>query len=421
MRYILIVLAHLAVPGGLWLTYGIADPLLLSRQMLAHGDLRDALRQLQAVVKRAPNGIEAHFRLGALLLQLGEPIAAEKHLRFARENGWEPREVYPRLAQAYLQLGRYRDVLREFVIETMPPGQQVVMLSLRAMAQLRLGDADAAVASALEAERMAPDGLPPKLALAHIALARNDPAYAEVKVDQALALNALAPEAMLLKGQLLNRKDDRGGALAVFEDAIRMNPNLLAVRLEHANTLMAAGRGSEARVDVDFVLKAEPGSPVGNYLDAVLCVRAADYLGADLALTRIRQEVPQFPLGLYYLALVKYHLGQGEQAVQAAGRHLLAHPDDPQAVKLYARVELTVHRPAGAITRLVAAVNAGRGDGEMLDLLGRAYMQSREPVKAIQSFERAAMLVGDDDPALRRVDILRRLESIRFTTVDARP
>jgi predicted Zn-dependent protease len=189
----------------------------------------------------------------------------------------------------------------------------------------------------------------------------------------------------------------------------------LPVRLERANSLIALDRNAEAREDVDFVLKAEPLSVVGNYLETVLQVRAGDFMLADLALSRIYRHLDQFPLGWYYFSVVKYNIGQAEQAAVTARYFLAANPDDPQAIKLYARVELAGRRPDGVVKLLARAADAGLADAEMFDLLGRAHALTRAPVRAIENFQRAAALTED------KADIMQRIQSIRFSTVDAGP
>ncbi len=412
-KLVLIVLAHLAVAGGVWWTCDSEDPYARAHRMVAHGDLREALKELQATVKARPQSIEAHYRLGQLLLQLGEAVAAEKQLHYALDNGWNPEQAIPRLAQAYMAQGRHRDMLRDFQPAAMAPRLKGTILSMRALAQIAVGDVEAAQSSALEAERLLPEALDPKLALAHVALAKNDAEWAEAKAGQALAINPAAPEALLMKGQLLTRRGAREAALDVLDDAIRLNPNILLVRLERANSLIGLGRDEAAREDVDFVLKAEPLSVLGNYLETVLQARAGDFLLADLALGRIHRQLDQFPLGWFYFAVVKYNIGQGEQAAIAARRHLAANPDDPQAIKLFAQVELAGRRPAAVVECLSAAARQGLADGEMFDLLGRAQLLAGAPMPAIDSFQRAAALTRDN------ADIVRRLESVRVSTVDA--
>ena len=56
---------------------------------------RTAQIALRAMLRDRPQGAEAHFRLGVVQLQFGDPVAAEKELKLAQAGGWNPRVVMP--------------------------------------------------------------------------------------------------------------------------------------------------------------------------------------------------------------------------------------------------------------------------------------------------------------------------------------
>ena len=70
----------------------------------------------------------------------------------------------------------------------------------------------------------------------------------------------------------------------------------------------------------------------------------------------------RFPRGYYFQAIIKFNLGQAEQAVEAAGKYMARNPGDPDGVKLMSRIDLAVQRPDHAIQILDAAAVAGLGD-----------------------------------------------------------
>ena len=149
------------------------------------------------------------------------------------------------------------------------------------------------------------------------------------------------------------------------------------------------------------------------YLQGALLTKTEDYAGADAALTKIGDLLARFPRGYYFQAVDKYNLGQGEQATDAATRFLARNPADPDAIKLFAKIELAARRSTRAIEVLGKAVDSGQADWEMLDLLGRAYVLAGKPDQAMQSLQRAAALAPDN------ADILMRLASIRMAMGDA--
>jgi cellulose synthase operon protein C len=418
MKKLLLILLPLLVigmlGGAVWWKYGRArNPLAAAQQMIDRGDLRGAQLELRNAVRLDPQNSSAHYRLGVVQLRLGDPVAAEKELKTARDQGFDTRATNLPMAQAYMQQSKFKEMLRDFPVQGLPPDQAAPILVLRSLAQLSLDDQTAATASAAEAERLMPQFPDAAIASARAAIARRDFPGAEQKTDRALQINPRSTDAMVLKGQLLNVKGDRTRALESFDAALALNPNLVAARLERANILVITGQDARAREDVQAVLAIEPRSAMATYLQGVLQVKAEDYAGADASLTKLGPTLTRFPRGLLYQAIAKYNLGQAEQASEAATKFLARNPDDPDAVKLFARVELAGRRTAKAIEVLSKAASSGNADADTLDLLGRAYALAGKPEQAVQSMERAVALAPGN------ADILTRLASIRMNTGDS--
>ncbi len=408
------VLIFAGIVGGVWWRYGRQrDSYAVAQQLMDKGDLKGAQLELRNAVRTNPQNTAAHYRLGQVQLRMGDPVAAEKELKTARDMGFDARTLSPLLAQAYMAQGHYRELLRDFPSQGLPPDQASPLLVLRSLAQLSINEPDAALASATEAERLTPQSVDPEITLARVGVARQDLTFAEQKVDRALQINPRAVDALLLRGQLQNLKGDRVRALEAFDSALALAPNNLSARLERANVLLIAGQDVRAREDIDLALKLEPRSAMGIYLQGALLTKDKDYAGADAALTKIATLLGRFPRAYYFLAIAKYNLGQAEQASDAATKFLARNPTDPDAIKLFARIELAARRTPAAINVLSKAVGGGNSDGEMLDLLGRAYALAGKPEQAVQSMERAAALSPDN------ADILSRLASMRLGIGDA--
>ncbi len=405
----------LSVAGaGLWLKYGRArDPFAHAQELMDKGDLRGAQLELRNSIRSNANNAGAHFRLGTVDLRLGDFVAAEKELKTAREQGYEARLVNPPLAQAYIAQGRYRELLRDFPVQGLPPEQAAVLLTQRALAQLSLGDTQSALASASETERLVPNSADAPMATARILVARNDFDAAQVKVERALQINPRSAEAMIMRGQLSNVKGDRVRAVADFDAALALNPRNLTARLERANLLLMDGKDARAKDDVNAALEIEPRSSMAIYLRAVIEVKTEDYAGADADLNKISGILTRFPRGFFFYAIAKYNLGQAEQASDAANKFLAKNPRDPDAIKLFCRIELAARRPGAVIKLLQEAQKAGSIDSDILELLGRAYTLSGRPQLGLETMERAAALSPDN------ADILARLAALRLSLGDA--
>ena len=400
--------------GALWWKYGRQrDPLSRAQELIDKGDLRGAALELRTSLRENPNNAGAHYRMGIVAQRLGDAVAAEKEFKIARERGFETRLINQPLAQAYMSQGRFRELLRDFPTQGLPADQAAPLLTMRAMAQLSLGDAKAALATANDAERQQPQSVEAALASARILITTKDIPGAESKIERALQLNPRSPEALIMKGQLQNLRGDRLRATETFDSVLAFNPRNLTARLERANLLIMDGKDARAKDDIEEALRIEPRSSMAIFLRAVLSVKAENYTAADSDLTKIANFIGRFPRGLFFYAITKYNIGQAEQASDAANKFLAKNQTDPDAIKLYCRIELAGRRTAGVITLLTRAQQAGLADADMLDLLATAFAMAGKLDLALSNLERASAL------APQNAGILTRLAALRLNMGDA--
>ncbi|MDR3415868.1 MAG: tetratricopeptide repeat protein, partial [Nevskia sp.] len=405
-KYLLVVLAILLVGGiaggGAWYWRQSHDYLSLARAAMARGDMHSAQIELRAMLRSRPQSAEAHFRLGAVQLQFGDPVAAEREFKLAQAGGWNNQVVMPLLARAYLAQGRFKEV-KDLAVEGLPPTEASSLLVTRALAELGLKELPQAQAAIDEAERLEPKSAEASLAAARVALASNDSAAAEAKINHALELNPRSADALLLKGQLLHSRGDYQAAAAAFGQAIAISPGAVNLHLERANTLIALNQFQKAREDVDAVLKIDARNPLANYFLTVLLARAGDWPGADAALQNISPVISRFPRGEYFQALVKINLGQTAQATDAATKYVARTPTDIAGYKLLAGIYARAHQPQQMIPVLTKAMDAGLVDVELLELLSNAYIQTGQTALALQTLDKAARLASDNSDVLERI------------------
>jgi tetratricopeptide (TPR) repeat protein len=245
------------------------------------------------------------------------------------------------------------------------------------MAERGLKEIPQAQATIAEAERLEPNAAEAPLTAARVALASNDLATAEQKINRALEINPRSSDALLLKGQLLHSRGNYEAAVAAFSAALAITPDIINLHLERANTLIALNQFQKAREDVDVVLKTDARNPLANYFLTVLLARAGDWQGANVALQNISTVISRFPRGEYFQALVKINLDQTAQATDAAAKYVARMPTDISGYKLLAGIYARAHQPQLMIPVLTKAVDAGLVDVELLELLSNAYIQTR--------------------------------------------
>jgi cellulose synthase operon protein C len=398
---------------AVWPIAAHADYMSNARAAMKKGDLKSAQIDLRNAVRGDPQNAEAHFWLGRVALELGDPVAAEREAQAARERGFDANQALPLYAQALLAQNKFQQVLENLKPDGKDPKLDASILVFRGYAEVGLRRPEDAQKSFAAAEEAAPNAVEPLLADARLAVARADLAGAQTKIDRALAAQPKSQEALLAKSQLLRLKNDPQGALSVLDELITDQPSVIQARLDRASLELALNKNDAAKADIDVVLKATPGNVQAIYLTAVLEAQARNYKAADTSLERIASYVGRIQRGFYLLAVVKEQLGQLEQAQEAAQKYLGRAPNDLAAYKILARIQFAKRRPDQVIETLAKVGESGKGDAETYDLLGRAYAATNRGTEAIQAFQKAEAMAPND------VGLQTRLASVRMGMGDS--
>ena len=398
---------------GAWLgAYPIAahaaDYLATAKASLKKGDLKSAQIDLRNAVRNDPQNAEAHYWLGRVAFELGDPVASEREAVAARDRGFDPHQTVPLLSQALLSQNKFDELLSALKPEGKDPLLDASILVARGYAQVGLKRPEDAQKSFGEAEQVAPNAVEPLLADARLAVARADLAGAQQKIDRAIAAQPKSQEALLAKAQLLRLKNDVAGAIAVLDELITDQPSVMQARLDRASLELASGKNDAAKSDIDAVLKGTPGNVQAIYLQAVMEAQSRNYKAADADLERISAYIGRIQRAFYLQAVVKEQLGQLEQAEQSARKYLGRAPNDLAAYKVLARIQFAKRRPDQVVETLAKVAESGKADAEAYDLLGRAYAATSRGTEAIAAFQKAETMAPND------VGVQTRLASVRM-------
>ena len=393
---------------GLWPLAAQADYLSNAREALKKGDLKSAQIDLRNAVRTDPQNAEAHYWLGRVTIELGDPVAGEREASAAWERGFDPNQAVPLLAQAMMAQNKYAVLLEKLKPLGKDGGYDAMVLVHRGYAQLALGSTDDAQKSFSDAELAAPNAVEPLLADARLALARRNMEAAREKIDRALSVQPKSPDALLAKANLLKTQNDLTGALAVLDGLITDQPSITQARLDRASVALAMGKNDLAKGDIDLVLKATRGNIQAIYLLAAYKAQTKDFKGADEQLQHIEAQLGRVPRGHYLKAIVKEQLGLLAEADEAARKYLARAPNDLAAYKVLARIQVQERRPDQVIETLAKVAESGKGDAQTYDLLGRAYASTGRGAESIKAFQQAEALAPDD------VGLQTRLASVRM-------
>ncbi len=391
-----------------WPMAAHADYMSNARDSLKKGDLKAAQIDLRNAVRSDPQNAEAHFLLGRVAIELGDPVAAEREATAALERGYDAHQAQPLLGQALLSQNKNNELLEKLKPAGKDGALDAAILVFRGYAQLNLHLPEDAQKSFADAEAAAPNAVEPLLADARLSVARNDLASAQTKIDRAIAAQPKSVEALLAKAQLLRMRSDIDGAMAVLDALVKDQPASTQARLDRAELALAMGKVDLARSDIDTVLKGSKGNIQGLYLDAVIKAQARDFKAADEQLQRIQSFLGRIPRGYFLRAYVKEQLGQFEEAEDSARKYMTSAPNDLAGYKVLARILFAKQRPDLVIETLARVTESGKADAEAYDLLGRAYAATNRPQDAIVNFQRAEALAPND------VGLQTRLAAVRM-------
>jgi len=370
-----------------------------AEQYIAHGDLKAAELELRNAIRSAPQDPVPRARLGAVYLQLGDAVSAEREARAARERNGNEADYLPVLADALLRQEKFANL-----IELVQPGNRDPVLESKvrtALAAAAVGVHDSAKAGTLldEAIKLDPSAVRPKIQLARL-LAGTKPAEADKLVDEAIAANPRSAEALQVKGEILHSRGDQEGATRAFDEALKIDPKNISALLSRANVYITLGKYKAADEDLDPILKESPDHFTANYLRGVEFAKQQKYAQADRIFDRISPGFAEFWPGFYVQGATKLALGQYAQAEVSLGKYRARAPDDIKAVQLIANAALQQQAAGRAIEYLKPLVDKMPADAATLTVLGSAYMADHKPELALEQFKKAAAL-DPDNPTIK--------------------
>jgi putative PEP-CTERM system TPR-repeat lipoprotein len=373
-----------------------------AEQYLANGDAKSALVTLKNAIRKSPEDPAIRMQAAKVYLELGDIFSAEREARAARDLKADEAEYLPILIDALLAQQKFKDLN-----DLIEPGDRNPVLESKVRtalgtATVRLGYDQKAEALLRDAIRLDASVAEPRVELARF-LNRTRREEADRVIDEAIADNPQSAQLIQVKGEMLWSRGDAAGAVRLFGEALKIDPNYQLARLSRANVNVARGEFAAADEDLDPILQAAPKNFMANYLRGLEQVKKQQYVAADRIFDRISPYFKAFPQGYYLQGATKLGLGQFAPAEQILGKYLARVHDDSRAVVLMANAALAQHGAARAIDYLKPLVETAPPDPAVLTVLGNAYMADGKPELALKQFQKAATL--DPDSLLIRTRV----------------
>jgi putative PEP-CTERM system TPR-repeat lipoprotein len=362
------------------------------------GNYNAAEIELKSLLQADPNLLDARMLLGRVYLRAGNGAAAEKELRRALDIGADPAALRFDLVEARLQQQQFKDVLESLDVDALPPEDRARALALRGRAQIGLGEMDAAKRAFADAVALDPADREAAAGLVQLALLEGDIATADATSERLLERNPQEPDVMLLRAEVLRRAEQPEAAVALFADALALEPQNLRALLGRATTLVSMQRFDEARADLDKVDAIQPNIVIVSYLRGVMAFYGRDWDKAGEHLQLVLSAQPAHVQSQLLMGIVSYARNDLQLAEEYLSRVHAAIPGNPQAAKVLAATLLKLREPRQAAEVLEPIVDTG--DAQVMALLGSAYMLAGDQEQGQQWLARAVE-VAPDVAALR--------------------
>ena len=367
--------------------------ILSSKDYLAKKDSKAAVIQLKNALQQNPNLAEARFLLGSTLLENGDVAGAEVELRKALELKHPADSTVPLLARAMLAGGQTKKLADEFGTTKLTSGEPLAALNTTLSAAYEsMGKRDMATKLLAEALAASPNYVPARLADIRQTAANKDLTGTSSKLDALLSENPNNPEALLIKGNLLEFEGDASGALAHYQKAIQARPSYLSAHSAAVGSLLRAEKTDEAVKQLDALKKIYAKHPQVYLLDAQINYQRKDYKAARESAQQLLRISPNNPLSLQMAGAIEYQLRSYLQAETYLAKALQSAPELRLARRLLASSHLRTGQPGKALETLQPLLASIDQDSALLALAGEAYLLQGDPKKAADYFAKSSKL-----------------------------
>lgn len=369
---------------------GLADLLRQARQAMSQGHPNVAIIYLKNAAALAPKNTAVRVELGYAYLKSGDPTAAVRELRAARQAGAPDAQVLPVLFDAMLAHNESQQLIDQFPAPKDGDHSPLAEATFRArsLALARTGHLSEAVDSIEHALAIKRDAAN-LVVRAQLAKDQNDLPTALKLSDEAHNQAPKDLSVLILRIALLQTANQPEQALNAANELVKLQPANPVSLLSRAGVYLQMKQDAKARADVDAVLAKWQNLPQAMYYKALLLERAKDTKGA----WNIAQALPP-----------EFINSRAEIGIMTARMAMAASHDDV-AVTILAG---TVSRfPDATEPRIVLASqylrmkNAQRAldvlqplrdsdEPRAMVLLGQAYALQKQYAKSTEYFEKAS-------------------------------
>ena len=418
---------------------GVVPRLGLARVALAQGKDEEAIAQLQAALQQEPGNATAALLITVLYEHLARYDQAILVMEAADKAAPRRVEFGLRLADLYLRKGRYDDAAAKAkdLLATNPDLTPARLI--RGQTLLAKSDPNA-LKDFTDVAKENPKSAQAQYMLAGAYLRLGRLADAQAAFREAIRLNPQFTQAKaelaLISGQKVDRAELQN-QVDRFRAEVKANPKNVVAREALGRHLLALGQNKEAKDEFKAILEVAPGHPAANLLMARVAItegkrdEAAGYARAALRTTpssieanllmaqyllqtnrredaikhleAVLQVNPNLSDVKLQLSATYMQMGRLGDALRLAREVQKAEPKSPAPPLLVGLALISQQKPQEAVEAFGQALKLKADLAPAYSGLGQAYQQLDQNDKAVEAYQRAVAINGNDAMSLNNL------------------
>ena len=380
----------------------------LGEMYLSEGKLDDAGQAYEHARQLNPNLAAAHGGLGQVAFLRGDIDSAESHFKVAlraEENDVPALTGVGNVAQARGDAPRALQLLTQAA--ELAPDDPLIQTSY-ARAMLDEGMLDFAGKAIDNALAVKPDYPLAQALRAEVHVRKNEFAAAQPLFESLLARGEQVAQARTGLGDIARAQNQHDAAIAQYDEALRVQPDLHHAAIRRADSLARSGRVAQAIDDLRWHIASQPGSVKAHIALAQLLTQTGRYDEADAVWNAAEAGWPEDINVKAQHALLLDRAGRRDEALAKADQ--AASSPRPALALLRARGALLAGDPAAAVQRL-QHIDPAQLEGKPPQLarrcqrlLGLAFDRLEQWPDALAAFLRAQQMTAARWPELPSLD-----------------
>ncbi|QGX40097.1 XrtA/PEP-CTERM system TPR-repeat protein PrsT [Permianibacter aggregans] len=365
---------------------------LKGKALLAESKFDDASSALNEALGVMPNYLDAQLLLGFIKVQKQEWRQAEEVLQRVLAQRPDHLPALKMLAQTKLGIGDHKQAMPHIEAGLKKAPEDMQLLALKAHAQVMNREFDKAEKTIEHALTISPDANHLRASLALLQLQEGNSASAINQLESASANSKLVDmsDLMLAAAYLSQKQPEK--ALELAKKLYSEQPKNLLVINMYGVVKMAMNDIEGARAMFEEALRQDP-----NFINATLNLVRLDVLAKDYdaALKKLDAELAKNPK-VGALAVQKAYMydlkNEPEKAFEWQRKGWEVDKSNLQTGTAYMRRLLTMNKPFEALSVAQQLVAANPEDAEAHHAVGTAQMANKSHSQAIGSFRQAINL-----------------------------